>query len=135
MQAGNHERPISQHIRGTVCVIDGDQGVRNSLCILLRTLRVEVLSFPTAEEFLDLIEGVTPSCLITEVSLPGMSGFELIDALHARGIRLPAIGLTLEANAERTGEAERVGLLDLVEKPFVHGTVERRVRETLGLSG
>lgn len=114
-------------------MIDGDEGVRNSLRTLLGTLRVEVLAFSSAEEFLLWVERGRPSCLITEVALSGMSGFQLMDALHTRGVRLPTIGLTLEADAEETREAARVGLLDLVEKPFVYRPVVERVREALGL--
>lgn len=114
-------------------MIDGDQGVRNSLRTLLGTLGVEVRAFSSAEEFLLWVERGRPSCLITEVSLSGMSGFELMDTLRAKGVRLPTIGVTLEADPENIREAARVGLLDLVEKPFVYRPVVERVREALGL--
>lgn len=133
MVARTEEDPRTAHPSGVVCVIDGDQGVRNSLRTLLGTLGVEVRAFSRAEEFLLWVERGRPSCLITEVSLSGMSGFELMDTLRAKGVRLPTIGVTLEADPENIREAARVGLLDLVEKPFVYRPVVERVREALGL--
>jgi len=120
-------------VEGPVCVIDGDEGVRGSLDALLNTLPVEVVTFSSAEEFLEHLEDGIPSFLITELSLPGMTGFELLKALHARDIHIPALGLTEGSDSEMEEEASRLGVLGLLEKPFVHWAVLQRVQETLGL--
>ena len=119
---------------GTVCVIDGDRGVRQSLRTLLSTLHVRVLTFPTAEEYLEGENVDRVTCLITETSLPGMGGLELVRTLRERGVLLPVIALTVEVNPRMTAEAERLGVLELVEKPFVYWTVLQRVQEALQTS-
>ena len=120
-------------IRGAVCVIDGDQGIRNSLYMLLGTLGIGAATFSTAEEFLEHLNGERPSILITELALPGMSGFELKEALDGKEIRIPVIGLTSESNPEKRREASRLGFLELVEKPFVYWSVVERVQQALGV--
>ncbi|MFC1661258.1 response regulator [Gemmatimonadota bacterium] len=115
-------------------MIDGDQGVRESLRALLNTLPVDVVAFSTAEEFLAQINGQRPTCLIVEFSLPGKSGLELVEGLRERGILVPAIGLTWDADSRTRERAARLGLLEIVEKPFVHWQVMARVQEVLGNS-
>jgi two-component system response regulator FixJ len=120
-------------MEGAVCVIDGDQGVRGSLQALLGTLPVKVVTFSSAEEFLEHLDAGTPSLLITEVALPGMTGFRLLEVLHARNIHIPALGLTGERDPEEEADASRLGFLNLLEKPFLYWAVVQRVQEILGL--
>ena len=126
-------KKINPSIQGAVCVIDGDEGIRNSLYLLLSTLGVKAVTFSTAEEFLDRVNGERPSFLITELALGEMSGFELKKILDDRGILIPVIGLTGEAGWRRRRKASRLGFLELVEKPFVHWSVVERIEKTLGV--
>ena len=128
-RARNQMSDLSPH--GRVCVVDGDDGIRHSLRVLLRTLGVDAVTFSTAEELLDRVNGNRPSFLIVELDLPGMSGFQLQAELARRGIHLPIIGLTGEVDTRKKREAARLGFLDLVEKPFVHWSVVERVQQTL----
>jgi len=118
---------------GPVCVIDGDEGVRASLDALLNTLPVRVVTFSSAEEFLEHLEDGIPAFLITELSLPGMTGLDLLRVLHSRSIHIPALGLTEGSDPDLEEEASRLGVLGLVEKPFVYWAVVQRVQETLDL--
>jgi len=131
MKIRNRKKKVDTSIQGAVCVIDGDQGIRNSLYILLGTLGVRVVTFASAEEFLRRLNGERPAFLIAEVSLPGMSAFQLKEALDRLEIQIPMIGLTGEENANGRKEASRLGFLDLVEKPFVYWSVVERVQEVL----
>jgi len=134
MKTLNQKDPkINPSIQGAVCVIDGDEGIRNSLYFLLSTLGVRAVSFSTAEEFLDRLNGERPSSLITELVLGGMSGFEFKKVLNDRGIPIPVIGLTDEPDRRKRREASRLGFLELVEKPFVHWSVVEKVEKTLGV--
>ncbi|MBT8396941.1 MAG: response regulator [Gemmatimonadetes bacterium] len=112
-------------------MIDGDQGIRNSLYMLFGTLGIRAATFSTAEEFLDRLGGESPSVLITELVLPGMGGFELKEALDQEGNPLPVIGLTSESDEQEREEASRLGFLELVEKPFIYWPVVERVHQTL----
>ena len=114
-----------------VGVIDGDDGVRRSLESLLKTLDVSVVTFSSAEEFLEYIDRRPFDCLVTEVELPGMSGIELQCRLRERAIRLPVIVIATEADVAMAVRAMRPGALDFIEKPFVERAVLARVRQAL----
>ena len=131
MKTRNEEAKNRSSNQGAVCVIDGDSGIRNSLYTLLRTLGIQAATFSSAEEFLDVVDRQRPTFLITELTLPGMTGFELKEALDSRGIQVPVIGLTSETHPRKEREASRLGFLELVEKPFVYWSVVEQVRETL----
>jgi FixJ family two-component response regulator len=131
MKAWDRERKTDTSVQGVVCVIDGDQGIRNSLYMLLGTLGIRAATFSTAEEFLDRLKGQRPSFLITELVLPGMSGFELKEVLDQRGTLIPAIGLTSGSDEQQKKKASRLGFLELVEKPFIYWSVVERVHKIL----
>jgi FixJ family two-component response regulator len=135
MMVENPAGKTARCLTGAVCVVDGDHGIRNSLRVLLRTLDIPVFIFTTAEEFLVGLESGEPLFLITELSLPGITGFQLKEVLDHRKIPVPVLGLT-----DRIGPADRqralgLGFLDLVEKPFVYRPVLERVQEALKRRG
>ena len=113
----------------SVCVIDGDEGIRNSICTLLGTLGIRAVPFSSAEEFLEKAAGRRPQFLILELALPGMSGFELKEKLDELGLKVPCIALTAESTRRKRREADRLGFIDLVEKPFVYWHVVDRIQE------
>jgi len=135
MRNGGRRGTEDLSIQTTVCVVEGDPGIRNSLTILLGTLGVRVLAFETAEELLSHVEECSPAFLITELALPGISGLELKAALDARGLKIPVLGLTENSDDGMRRKADHLGFLDLVEKPFVSRAVLQRVQEALGVSG
>jgi len=118
----------------TVCVVDGDSGVRRSLQALLETLPVRVVAFGSAEEFLRCLDEDRPCCLITEVHLPGMSGIDLQRALRERGLSVPVIVLSADADVPMAVRAMHLGAIDFIEKPFVDRMVLARVRKALQIA-
>jgi CheY-like chemotaxis protein len=120
-------------IQGAVCVIDEDRKTRNDLYRVLVTLGVKVITFSTAEEFLDRLDGGEPALLIANLTLPGMSGFHLMENLRHRGRQIPIIGLTGEADPDKRRKASGLGFLELIEKPFVWWSVVERVKRALCL--
>lgn len=118
----------------TVCVIDGDAGVRNSLLSLLGTLPVQVRTYSSAEEFLGRPEEENPDLLITELALPGMRGLDLLERLASEGRSIPTLGLAEGLGPDELREAEESGMLGILEKPFVYWAVIQVVQETLGMA-
>jgi FixJ family two-component response regulator len=100
-----------------VSVVDDDESVRESLPDLLRALGFAAQAFPSAEEFLasDLLEQTT--CLILDVSMPGMSGPELKRELELRGQAVPTIFITAHAEAASRPEVLE-GSVGCLVKPF-----------------
>src|SRR3974377_2285122 len=85
-----------------ISVVDDDSSVRKSLNRLIRSARLEVTAFASAEEFLDSNHSRKADCLILDVRLPGMSGIELHRQLMARSCKVPAIFITAHGYDDRT---------------------------------
>ena len=75
-----------------VAVLDDEQPVRRALQRLLRTAGFDVRLFATGADFMAHLDGI--DCLILDLHLPGMSGFDVQDALSARGTPIPVVVLT-----------------------------------------
>ena len=84
-----------------VAVVDDDVSVRKSLNRLIRSVRLDVETFASAEEFLKSVPPLKPDCLVLDVSLPGMSGIELHRHLLAHRANVPIIFITAHGSDER----------------------------------
>jgi FixJ family two-component response regulator len=102
----------------TVIVIDDDINVRASIQGLLKAVGLRSESFETAEEFLRGKELDGPSCLILDVSLPGVSGLELQRKLADSDIRIPIIFITGHGDIPMTVKAIKSGAVEFLTKPF-----------------
>jgi FixJ family two-component response regulator len=104
--------------RPTVFVIDDDVNVRASIQGLLKTVGVRSESFETAEEFLRNKQSDGPSCLVLDVSLPGVDGLELQRKLADAGVRTPIIFITGHGDIPMTVKAMKSGAVEFLTKPF-----------------
>jgi len=102
----------------TVFVVDDDEGVRNSLRFLLKTVGLATRVFPSASEFLDTYKPSQPGCLVLDVRMPGMSGLELQRQLNLRGAVIPVIFITGHGDIPMAVEAMQQGAFDFLQKPF-----------------
>jgi FixJ family two-component response regulator len=103
----------------TVFVVDDDPSVRASIQGLLKSASLRSESFGTAEEFLRSKLPDGPSCLVLDVSLPGVNGLEFQRQLANRGIRIPVIFITAHGDIPMTVKAMKSGAVEFLTKPFV----------------
>jgi FixJ family two-component response regulator len=103
----------------TVFVIDDDADVRSSIQGLLKTAGLRSESFGTAEEFLRNKVPDGPSCLVLDVSLPGVDGLELQRKLADAGFRIPIVFMTGHGDIPMTVKAIKSGAVEFLTKPFV----------------
>lgn len=101
----------------TIAIIDDDEGVRASLSSLLRSLGYRVRGYSSALEFLDDKIGDDPSCMITDIQMPGMSGDELQMELMARGRIFPMIFMTAFPNDAMQTRVMSAGARAFLDKP------------------
>ena len=102
-----------------VSVVDDDISVRRSLDRLIRSARLEVSVFASAEEFLASDHPRKVDCLILDVHLPGMSGVELHRQLLASRCNVPVIFITGNGFDDRTrSEAASDWTVAYFKKPF-----------------
>jgi len=117
----------------TVFVIDDDAGVRASIQGLLKSASLRSASFGTAEEFLRSKPPDGPSCLVLDVSLPGVSGLHLQRELADAGVRIPIAFITGHGDIPMSVKAMKLGAVEFLTKPFqdqdlldaIHQALER----------
>ena len=102
----------------TVFVIDDDVNVRAAIQGLLKAVGLRSEAFATAEEFLSNKEPDGPSCLVLDVSLPGVGGLELQRKLAEAGVRIPIIFITGHGDIPMTVKAIKSGAVEFLTKPF-----------------
>src|SRR6266436_207277 len=103
----------------TVFVVDDDAGVRASIQGLLKSARLRCASFGTAEEFLRNKPPDGPSCLVLDVSLPGVNGLDLQRQLADAGVYIPIIFITGHGDIPMTVRAMKSGAVEFLTKPFL----------------
>ena len=102
----------------TVFVVDDDADVRASIQGLLKSAGLNSQSFATAEDFLRAERVDGPSCLILDVSLPGMNGLEFQEQLSKAGLHIPIVFITAHGDIPMTVRAMKLGALEFLTKPF-----------------
>ena len=102
----------------TVYAVDDDESVRASLELLIEACGYHAVTFKSAEDFLRSSFKGSPSCLILDVHLPGMSGFDLQKQLIKSQSLIPVIFLTGHDRPRMEDEAMRVGGVAYLRKPF-----------------
>jgi len=103
--------------RGVVHVVDDDASVRTALGRLLGAAGFEAYCHASAAEFLVAKRGDVPSCVVLDVSLPGLSWLDLFDALVRGGDAIPVIFLTGRGDIAMSVHAMKAGAVDFLTKP------------------
>ncbi len=115
----------------TVFVVDDDAGVRASIQGLLKSARLRCASFGTAEEFLRNKPPDGPSCLVLDVSLPGVNGLDLQRQLADAGVYIPIIFITGHGDIPMTVRAMKSGAVEFLTKPFDDQDLLNAIRQAL----
>ena len=102
----------------TVYIVDDDEGVREALSSLFRSLGLGARTFSSARDFLAANLADTPGCLVLDVRLPGLSGLHLQHELADRGIEIPIIFITGHGDVPMTVRAMKAGAVEFLTKPF-----------------
>ena len=122
----------SEHTPKLVAIVDDDQSVQLALKDLLESAGLSARCFGSAEEFLETDGRGEIACLVTDVSMPGMSGLELQAKLKAEGSRIPIIFITAHGDAKVKSRAMKAGAVVFLSKPFDDEVLLDNVRTALG---
>jgi FixJ family two-component response regulator len=130
----------------TVFVIDDDADIRASIQGLLKSADLRSECFERAEQFLQRKPPDTPSCLILDVSLPGINGLDFQQQLRNAGLQIPIIFVTghgdipMSVKAMKSGAVEfltkplkRHALLDSIQQALAHDSVRRQEQADIAL--
>jgi FixJ family two-component response regulator len=114
-----------------VFVVDDDISVRESLESLLRCEGWQPETYASAPEFLARPRALTPSCLILDVSLPGLNGLDLQKRVALERHEMPIIFITGHGDVPMTVRAMKAGAQEFLTKPFNDEVLLAAIRQAL----
>ena len=114
-----------------VFVVDDDVWIRESLQTLLKDEGWQPETFASAQEFLDRPRPFTPSCLVLDVSLPGLDGLELQKRVAAERTDMPIIFITGHGDIPMSVGAMKAGAIEFLTKPFSDEVLLTAIRQAL----
>ncbi len=114
-----------------IFVVDDDISVRESLELLLRQEGLAVETFTSAQEFLARPRVSAPSCLILDVSLPGLNGLELQKRIALDRHDMPIIFITGHGDIPMTVQAMKAGAVEFLTKPFGDDALLKAIRNAI----
>jgi len=117
-----------------VFIVDDDISVRESLELLIRSQGWQAETFESAKKFLDRPRVLIPSCLVLDVSLPGLNGLELQKRVAVERTEMPIIFITGHGNVPMSVEAMKAGAVEFLTKPFSKDVLVSAVRSALDRS-
>ena len=103
--------------RSMVYVIDDDESVRKALKRLLRSADLDVETFSSAEEFLSNSRQEQKACIVIDIRMPGLTGFDLQKRLGSQGVRIPVIVISASDDVQTREHAKELGAVNFFRKP------------------
>ncbi len=114
-----------------VFIVDDDVSVRESLEQLIRHEGWQVETFESAKEFLDHPRVLAPSCLLLDISMPGLNGLELQRRVAVEQPEMPIIFITGHGNIPMTVQAMKAGAVEFLTKPFSDESLLTAIRNAI----
>jgi FixJ family two-component response regulator len=102
--------------RGLLAVVDDEAPVRTALQRLLYAEGFTVDAHPSATDFLQAVRVRRPDCLLLDIHMPGMGGFQLLETLRSMAVAFPAIVLTADCSPPIVSRAHELGALHCLSK-------------------
>jgi len=114
-----------------VFVVDDDISIRESLELLIRSEGWQPETFPSAQHFLSRPRTPVPSCLVLDISMPGLNGLELQKRVATEHPDVPIIFITGHGDVSKTVQAMKAGAIEFLTKPFNDDVLLSAVRQAL----
>ena len=115
-----------------VALVDDEESVRRALKRLLRVAEFDVETFASGSEFLASLECRKPDCVILDIHMPGMTGFDVVHRLEANRAGIPAILITAFDDPDFEFRAKSVGAYRFLRKPIPGDKLINAVRAAVG---
>jgi len=116
-----------------VFVVDDDVSVREALELLIKSAGLQAETFASAQDFLAHPRPTVPSCLVLDVTLPGLNGLELQQRMAER-TDMPIIFITGHGDVPMSVRAMKAGAIEFLTKPFNDGVLLEAIGQALARS-
>ena len=100
-----------------IYIVDDDESVCRALKTLLMTYDFDVVTFNTAQSFFDTVKQEDPGCLLLDIHMPGMDGWETQKKILESGSKRPIIFISAEKKDDASAKAMKVGAVGFLQKP------------------
>jgi FixJ family two-component response regulator len=114
-----------------ICVVDDDASVRRALKRLIRSCGFDVETYASGEDFFADAGAEVPQCLILDIHITGMTGFELCRKLTVSGSSVPVIFITAYDDEQTRSESKRFQPVAFLRKPFDDKTLIDAINQAL----
>lgn len=124
---------VEMHPDATVFVVDDDPAILRLISELVTSFGLKIRSWTSAEQFLSEYRPTGPGCLILDVTMPGMTGLQLLSTMPATGITHPVIMITAYGDVRMAVDAMRAGACHFLEKPLRMVELWESIQEAIRL--
>lgn len=107
----------SQHVH----VVDDDRDVRRSISFMLGAASLNSRPFASGADFLSSLDELEPGCVLLDIRMPEIDGFEVMTELARKEVEWPIIVMTGHGEVSIAVRAMKLGAVDFIEKPFDEG--------------
>ena len=116
-----------------IAVVDDDEAVRLSACMLLQTAGFDVVLFKSGEEFLARRVSSPIACILLDLQMPNTNGLQVLQILRSRFSSVPVIVITAHGAILSAVEAMKLGACDFIEKPYGAAELLAAIERALAL--
>jgi CheY-like chemotaxis protein len=111
--------PFDDSVRPQVLVVDDEPSVRSLLERFLEVRGLRVTTARDADEALDRLRAEQPALMLLDLKMPGISGIQLLEDMHAEGLRVPNVwAMSAYVSDEDALAALSLGAAEFINKPF-----------------
>jgi two-component system OmpR family response regulator len=121
--------------RTKILVVEDDESLRNLLLDALGIAGFDVVAYPSVESVVNKITAIKADLIVSDINLPGLSGFDLLKTLRKSGNQIPFIALTARNERLDVTEGLREGADDYITKPFGLEELVLRIKAVLRRAG
>jgi CheY-like chemotaxis protein len=126
------ESDLMMALRKVIAIIDDNPGILQSMRTMLSSLGYDTELYATAEQFIDAAMNSEAACLLLDINLPDISGIELARHLSAMGLTFPIIFMTASEQAQIKTQAEELGCVAYLSKPFSQDQLIVAIKDAVG---
>lgn len=106
-----------------VYVVDDDRDVRRSISFMLGAAEINAHPFGSGSDFLEALPDLEPGCILLDLRMPQVDGFQVMTELARRQVHWPVIVMTGHGEVSVAVRAMKLGAIDFLEKPFSEETL------------